>query len=52
MTDRLRLLNEQDDALKAALAKVDWPLEFGSVKIQIRNGKPGITTIERTLKND
>ena len=52
MTERMRLLNEQDDALKAALSKVDWPLEFGSVKIQIRHGKPTLLTRELTDRMD
>ena len=44
--------NFQDDALKKELEKIDWPIDYGSVKIQIRNGKPTLITIERTVKLD
>ncbi len=42
----------KDLELKKELEKIDWPIEFGSVKIQIRNGKPSLITIERTVKLD
>ena len=44
--------NQQDLELKKELEKIDWPIEFGSVKIQIRFGKPTLVTIERTVKFD
>lgn len=34
------------------LVMVDWPIEYGNVKVQIRNGKPTLLTIERTVKLD
>ena len=44
--------NQRDLELKKALEKVDWNLDYGSVKIQIRQGKPTLITIERTVKLD
>ncbi len=52
MTDRLKIIDEQDTELKKELEKVDFNLDYGSVKIQIRNGKPSLITIERTVKLD
>jgi len=43
---------EIEDDLKKELEKIDWHLDFGSVKVQIRNGKPSLITIERTIKLD
>jgi len=40
------------EELKKELEKIDWKLDYGSVKIQIRNGKPTLITIERTVKMD
>ena len=50
MTDKLEIQNQQDIALKKELEKIDWSkyLDYGSVKIQIRQGKKTLTTIERT----
>ncbi len=47
-----KLQNQQDLELKKELEKIDWHLEYGSVKIQIRNGKLSLLTIERTVKLD
>ena len=52
MTDKLELENRQDTELKKALEKIDWNLDYGSVKIQIRGGKPTLVTMERTIKLD
>jgi len=38
MTDKLEIADRQDDALKRQLEKVDWPVDYGSVKIQLRAG--------------
>ena len=38
--------------LKSQLEKVNWNLDYGSVKVQIRQGKPSLITIERTIKLD
>ncbi len=44
--------NQQDLELKRELDKIDWPIDYGSVKIQIRNGKVTLLTVERTIKLD
>ena len=46
------MTEQQDIELKIELEKIDWHLKYGSVKIQIRNGKPTLITIERTVKLD
>ncbi len=43
---------DKDTELKKELEKIDWNLDYGSVKIQIRQGKPTLVTIERTVKLD
>lgn len=42
----------QEAELKKSLERIDWHLDYGSVKIQIRGGKPTLITIERTVKLD
>ena len=49
MTDRVRI---EDTELKKQLDKVDWPIEYGNVMVQLRNGKPTLVKIERTIKLD
>lgn len=41
-----------DQQLKEALDKIEWPVDYGTVKVQIRNGKPTMLAIERTVKLD
>ena len=43
---------DKDIELKKQLDKIDWNLDYGSVKITIRNSKPTLITIERTVKLD
>ncbi len=46
------MTDSKDLELKKELEKIDWPIEHGSVKVQIRYGKATLITIERTLKLD
>lgn len=46
------MIDSKDIELKKELDKIDWPIDYGSVKIQIREGKPTLITIERTVKLD
>ena len=48
--DKLEI--ENDNNLKKQLDKIDWGLDYGSVKIQIRQGKASLIVIERTIKLD
>ena len=52
MTDKLELENKQDLELKRQLEKVDWPIEYGIVSIQLRAGKATLIKVERTIKLD
>ena len=42
MTDRVRI---EDSELKKQLDKVEWPIEYGTVMVQLRNGKPTLVKI-------
>jgi len=50
--DKLDIENKQDLELKRQLEKVDWPIEYGIVSIQLRAGKPTLIKVERTIKLD
>ena len=53
MVERLKILQEErDQDLKTELEKVDWPIDYGTIKVQIRNGRPTNATIEETVKLD
>lgn len=41
-----------DEELRKELEKVNWPIQHGTVKVQIRYGKPTLATIEKTVKLD
>lgn len=43
---------DKDTELTKALQGVPWPIQYGSVKVQVKEGKPTIVTIERTVKID
>ena len=46
------MTEQKDLELKKELEKIDWPIEFGIITIQLRNGKPTLLKIERTVKLD
>ena len=52
MTDRLEIENQKDLELKKQLERIDWPIEYGVVKLQLRAGKVTLVTVERTIKLD
>ena len=52
MTEKNSLNLDSIALLKAQLEKVNWNLDYGSVKVQIRQGKPTLITIERTVRMD
>ena len=52
MIDKFELENKQDLELKRQLEKVDWPIEYGIVSIQLRAGKATLIKVERTIKLD
>ena len=45
-------MNEKDLELKRQLDRINWPIDYGSVKIQLREGKVTLVTVERTIKLD
>jgi hypothetical protein len=52
VTDKLDLENKQDLELKRQLEKIEWPIEYGIISIQLRAGKPTLIKVERTIKLD
>ena len=46
------MTDSKDLELKKALEKIDWPIDYGNIRIQLRAGKPTLITIERTVKLD
>lgn len=52
MSDRLQVENQQDLELKKQLDKVTWPIDYGTIKVQLRNGRVTLVTVERTIKLD
>ena len=52
MTDKFDFENKQDTELKQQLDKVEWPIEYGIISIQLRAGKPTLIKVERTIKLD
>lgn len=51
-TDRVRIQDEEDTALKKQLEQVRWPLEHGDVTVKLRHGKVTLITVGRTIKAD
>lgn len=43
---------QQDKTLRDDLAKVRWPIEYGTVEVQLKDGKIVLATIRRTVKLD
>ena len=52
MMDKLEIQSQQDIDLKKELEKIDWPIRYGNIRIQLRAGKPTLVTIERTVRLD
>ena len=52
MTEKFEFENKQDIELKRQLNKIEWPIEYGIISIQLRAGKPTLVKIERTVKLD
>ncbi len=42
--------NNPDLELKEALDGIDWPIEYGIIKLRIEGGRITLITIERTIK--
>ena len=47
-------MEEKDKELKDTIKRIDWSkfIVYGSIKLQIREGKATLTTIEQTIKMD
>ena len=50
--ERLEIQGQKDIDLKKQLEGIDWPIEYGTIKVQLRAGKPTLVTVERTIKLD
>jgi len=47
-----QLETKEDAELRQALDNVHWPVVFGCVTIQVREGKATMVKVERTIKLD
>lgn len=52
MSERLEIEHAQDTELKKELGKVNWPIDYGIITVKVRDSKPTLITIERTVKMD
>lgn len=54
MTDKLDIIDNKDIELQKRIDTISWRdfLMYGSVKIHVRDGRPVLVTIERTVKLD
>ncbi len=53
MNDKVDTPKQTDyTELKEQLGKIVWPFGYGSVKVQLRGGKPTLVVIEQTIKLD
>ena len=52
MMNKLEIQNSQDAEFKRQLERIDWPIEYGNIRIQLRASKPTLIVIERTIKLD
>jgi len=41
-----------DVELKEELERISWPIKYGTITLQLRDGKPTLMKIERTIKLD
>ena len=51
-TDRIRIPDPEDEAMREEVDKVDFSrfINYGIIKVQVRNGKPVTITKEETVK--
>ena len=40
------------EELAAALAQIKWPVQYGTITVQVRDGRPTTVKIEKTIKLD
>ena len=45
-------MTPEDAALIQALAQIKWPMQYGTITVQLRDGKPTMVKIEKTIKLD
>ena len=50
--DKVEMPRQEDTELKRQLDKIEWPIEYGNIRIQLRAGKPTLLVIEKTVKLD
>ena len=51
VAEKMITLNEVNE-IKTQLEKINWNIDYGTVKIQIRQGKATLITVEATIKLD
>ena len=46
------MTDEQEAKLAQALAKIAWPVQYGSIMVIVRDWKPTLVKVEKTIKLD
>ena len=46
------LASLEEKRLVQAIAQLQWPIQYGSVTITLRDGKPTLVKVETTIKLD
>ena len=44
--------SDDDAKLAQSLGLVKWPIQFGTITVQLRDGKPTMVKVEKTIKLD
>jgi len=54
MSDKFDIIDPKRVELQGYIEKIPWKkfINYGSVKIQVRDGKPVLITLEETVKID
>ncbi len=52
MSEKLDNKVKKDIDLKQELDKITWPVDYGTVTVQVRDGKATLAKVERTIKLD
>ena len=45
-------MTPEDTKLIQALVLITWPVQYGTITVQVRDGKPTMVKIEKTIKLD
>ena len=52
MTDKFEIISRIESDIKRKLEYVDWPIEYGTVEVQVRAGRTTLIGVKFTIKAD